>query len=87
VESTIGQWGNSLGVRIARSIAEEAGLEKDTPVRITVSDGRIVIEAIRKESRRAESRRRPLAEYLSEITPENVHGETATGAAVGRERL
>lgn len=87
MESTIGQWGNSLGIRIARSIAEEAGLEKDTPVRITVSDGRIMIEAIRSRSRRSRSKRRPLAEYLQEITPENIHGETTTGAAVGRERI
>ncbi len=87
MEGTIGQWGNSLGIRIAKSIAEEAGLEKDTPVRITVSDGKITIEAIRSRTRRSKSERRPLSEYLQEITPENLHGETRTGAAVGRERL
>lgn len=85
MKDRIEQWGNSLAIRIAQSIADDAGLEKDTSVRITVGDGKITIEAIR--SRRSKSARRPLSGYLQEITPENMHGETRTGAAVGWERL
>jgi antitoxin MazE len=87
MEATVGQWGNSLGIRISKAMAEEAGLEKDTPVLMTVTDGVITITPIRRRSRRARSERRPLSEYLQEITPENIHGETKMGRAVGRERL
>ncbi len=44
MRSRISKWGNSLGVRIPRSFAEEAGLRDGTLVEVTVEDGRVVIE-------------------------------------------
>jgi antitoxin MazE len=83
MEATIKQWGNSLGLRISKSLARQIGIEKDSVVRLTVSGDTLTIEPIR--SRRARTERRPLSEYLEQITPENMHGETLTGSAVGRE--
>jgi antitoxin MazE len=62
-------------VRIPRSIAEGAGLVDGTSVEVMLEGGQIIV--------------RPAAHTLESlvagVTPENIHGETATGRPVGRE--
>jgi antitoxin MazE len=72
------KWGNSLALRIPKPFAEEAGLEPDSVVDITVKDGSLLITPTPK-------RKRQLQELLSGITEENRHGETDWGKPVGRE--
>ena len=72
------KWGNSLALRIPKPFAEEAGLEPDSVVDITVKDGALLITPTPK-------RKRQLQELLSGITEENRHGETDWGKPVGRE--
>jgi antitoxin MazE len=72
------KWGNSLALRIPRSFAEEVGLEKETPVNISLKDGKLVIEPIAKPEI-------SLEQLLAQITKENLHGEFHTGSAVGNE--
>jgi len=74
----IQKWGNSLGVRIPRSLAEGAQVQAGTSVDMTVEDGQIVIAPVEK-------RVYNLAELLSQITPENVHEEIDFGPPRGRE--
>ncbi|MBC7347998.1 MAG: AbrB/MazE/SpoVT family DNA-binding domain-containing protein [Clostridia bacterium] len=69
------RWGNSLGIRIPRSLARKLGLTEGTPVELEVDNDRIVI--CRKQY--------SLEELLSRVTPENLHGETDTGLPVGGE--
>lgn len=73
------RWGNSLGMRIPKGIADAAGLKADDAVCIDASqDGFIVKKARRKYT---------LAELLSRVTPENRHDEVDLGGPVGKELL
>ena len=72
------KWGNSLGVRIPQTYAQEAHIEEGTPVRFSVEDGRLVMTPERAPTY-------SLDELLAGITPENCHGETDWGGPVGRE--
>jgi antitoxin MazE len=74
----IQKWGNSLGLRIPKNLAADVHVAVGSTVLITIEDGRIVLSPER-------NRRIPLKELIAGITPENVHGETNTGAPVGRE--
>ena len=40
------KWGNSQGVRIPKSILENANISTDEELEITVIDGRIILEQI-----------------------------------------
>ena len=74
----IQKWGNSLGLRIPKSFAEEAGVEEGSAVDISIDSGRLVIRPLR-------SSRYELRELLLEVTEDNLHDEIPTGDAVGRE--
>jgi len=74
----LGRWGNSLGVRIPKALAERAGLQEGDRVSLDVAnDGALVI-------RRA-TPRYSLDELVAGITPRNRHDETDWGAPVGKE--
>lgn len=75
MESQVTKWGNSLGVRIPRLLAQEVGLAEGTPVIFEVSEDAIVIRP----------KRFSLEALLAQVTPENLHGEVATGRPVGHE--
>jgi len=74
----IQKWGNSLALRIPKAFAEETGLDENSPVEIRVSDGQIIIV-------RVETPQYDLDALLSQITPENIHGELDTGSPRGNE--
>ena len=80
MQTKVQKWGNSLGVRIPRGLAEEVGLGAGTEVSLTAKDGELVL------SPTIPSRLR-LADLLEGITPENVHASIDTGDAVGAEML
>ena len=50
MRSRVQKWGNSLALRIPKSIADEAGIRKDTPIEVSVSDGKVVITLVRKSN-------------------------------------
>ena len=74
----IQKWGNSLGLRIPKSFAEETGIEEGSPVDISLNGNRLIIRAVRKP-------RYKLARLLSKVKKSNLHGEIPTGGPVGRE--
>jgi antitoxin MazE len=74
----IQKWGNSLGLRIPKTIAADAKVTEGTSVEINVENGRLVVAPKRKGKRTIE-------ELVAGITPENLHAETDTGTPVGRE--
>jgi antitoxin MazE len=78
MKTRVQKWGNSLALRIPKSLATEAGLSDNAPVELTLRDDEIVIRRIS---------RAPLTldELLRGITDENLHGEWNTGPAVGKE--
>ncbi len=46
MRSRIRKWGNSLAIRIPKSIAEETSLSDDTAVDIKVVNGKIVVASV-----------------------------------------
>ena len=72
------KWGNSLGVRIPRGLADDVGLGAGTEVSLTAKDGELVL-------RPSLPNRLRLADLLAGITPENIHASVDTGDAVGSE--
>ncbi len=78
METYVKRWGNSLALRIPRPLAEEAGLREDSAVELSLEEGKLVIAPILEP-------RYALEALLAQVTPENLHGEVDTGAAVGGE--
>ncbi len=73
--STITKWGNSLGVRIPKSMSQELGMQEGEAVELSLNKNGIVIrKAYRLES------------LLAKVTPENSHTEIGTGSRVGKEQ-
>jgi len=72
------KWGNSLALRIPRAFANEAQLENDSLVEITLVEGQIVVTPVVAAGWTLEG-------LLEGITPANLHGEVDTGPAAGNE--
>lgn len=76
--ATISRWGNSVAVRIPRSVLERSRLHEGDVVEVEAGeDGGLVLHPVRRKN---------LTEMVAAITPENVHGETFGDPAVGTER-
>jgi antitoxin MazE len=74
----IAKWGNSLGLRLPKSIALEAQLEEGDTVHVSVMDGAIVVRSARPTY--------SLDTLVAKITPRNRHGESDWGPRpVGHE--
>ncbi|MCL4253407.1 MAG: AbrB/MazE/SpoVT family DNA-binding domain-containing protein [Anaerolineae bacterium] len=78
MHTKIQKWGNSLAIRIPKSLADETGLQTDSDVEICVIDGQLHIIPIQEP-------RYNLNRLLEGITPDNLHGEIDTGGEVGKE--
>lgn len=73
-KSKVNAWGNGLAVRLTKQMAKTAGVTKGSPVRITSTSGRIVVEA------RTET---TLKQMLLAFNPEKHGGEVMACAPVG----
>ena len=74
----IAKWGNSLGLRLPKSVAREAQLDEGDTVDVSVKDGAIVVRPARPTY--------SLETLVSKMTPRNRHKESDWGTApVGRE--
>jgi antitoxin MazE len=78
MQTKVQKWGNSLGVRIPRGLADEVGLGAGTEVILSARDGELVLKPS------VPSRLR-LADLLADVTSENIHATIDTGDAVGAE--
>ena len=74
----IQKWGNSLGLRIPKSFAKEAGVDVGSPVDISIDGERLIIQPV-------QSTKYVLKDLVSEIREDNLHDEIQTGDSVGRE--
>lgn len=78
MQTRIQKWGNSLGLRIPKSLAEEAGVKAGSEVNLSMKDGSLVVKtAIRRKYR--------LADLLRRVTTKNLPDAVNTGVPVGRE--
>ncbi|OOV45245.1 multidrug transporter MatE [Leptospira kirschneri serovar Pomona] len=76
MESIIQKWGNSLGIRIPKSMATELELNDGSHVELQYEGDKIVIYPTKKVS---------LEEKLSKITKQNLHSEISSGGSIGKE--
>jgi antitoxin MazE len=73
----VSKWGNSLGLRLPKSVAREAQLDVGDTVDVSVDNGAIVIRPSRP--------RYSLDELVRRITPKNRHDESDWGGPLGDE--
>jgi len=78
MRTKIQKWGNSLALRIPKAVAELVEFSDGREVELTVEDGRVIVQPVRK-------RRYTLEELVAGITDENRHDEIGTGPSVGNE--
>ena len=78
MQTKIQRWGNSLGLRIPKSLAEEVHVEAGSVVDISVKDGHLAVKPVRR-------RKYELRDLLRKVNFANIHKEVRTGDAVGRE--
>jgi antitoxin MazE len=78
VLTRIQKWGNSLGLRVPRSLAQEAGVGPGSEVDLSVKDGDLVVRPARRRTYQ-------LKDLLRRVTAKNLHDEVDTGEPVGRE--
>jgi antitoxin MazE len=78
MKTKVVKWGNSLGLRIPKSFAEEVKVTEGSTVDLSMEDGRLVI-------RLATQLEYSLEELLGGITETNLHSEVESGEPVGGE--
>jgi antitoxin MazE len=78
MQTRVQKWGNSLGVRIPRSLAEQIGLGAGSAVSLSAKDGELLVKPARPT-------RLSLDELLAEVSDSNLHSSVETGSAVGAE--
>jgi antitoxin MazE len=77
MRTKIQKWGNSLAVRLPKSMADEVAFHDESPVDLTVVGNAIVLKPAKPFYR--------LDDLLAGITPENLHEEQDFGRPVGKE--
>ena len=78
MRTRIQKWGNSLAVRIPRPFAEELNLREDSPVDVSLRNGKLVVVPLVEPAP-------SLDELVKQITRRNRHRETQIGGPVGNE--
>ena len=78
MDTTVQKWGNSLALRIPRSVAQDVHLHQGSVVGVTIIAGKIVVKPRRQ-------RHYALAPLLRGVTKRNRHGEVDWGGPVGQE--
>jgi antitoxin MazE len=76
-KTQIAKWGNSLGLRLPKSVALEAQVDDGDTVDVSVKNGAIVIRPSRPVY--------ALDQLVARITPRNRHDESDWGPPVGHE--
>ncbi len=80
MKTTAQKWGNSLAIRVPKSIAQQAGLKVNDALDIEVRKGTLVLTPHLRRVYRLE-------DLLKRMTPRNVHKALDFGGPVGREAL
>ena len=79
MKAQFSKWGNSIALRIPKGLAEELQVFDGKGADIQVRRGALVVTPVDAEPSYT------IEALAALITPENIHGETETGGAVGNE--
>ncbi len=77
MKTVVQKWGNSLALRIPKTMAEHIKVKEGAPVEIVENGGALLIKPTGDKP--------SLKELLAQVTPGNLHQETKAGKAVGNE--
>lgn len=77
MKTKIQKWGNSLAVRLPKSITEQQSLKEGAGVSVELEKGQIVIKATEQKE--------TLASLLKGVSLDNVHDETDWAEVSGNE--
>ena len=77
MEVKISKWGNSVALRLPKSITDDLKVYEGDILNITIKENKLVAEPIRKKY--------SLKELLKNTNNSNIHSETSTAIAVGNE--
>jgi antitoxin MazE len=78
MRTRVQKWGNILGVRIPRGLAEEVGLVAGTEVSLSSKDGQLVVKPALPTGF-------SLDDLLAGVSESNLHSSVDMGSAVGAE--
>ena len=78
MRSRVQKWGNSLALRIPKSVAGEIGIQRESQVEMVLADGKIVVTPVAKPQP-------TLKQMLARINKNNLHHEVDSGPAAGNE--
>jgi len=78
MQTRVQMWGNSLALRIPKPLALEIGLEADSPVELSLLEGKLLIQPAVEPAL-------TLEHLLAQVSEANLHSEVDTGPRVGRE--
>ena len=74
---TLRKWGNSLAIRLPRTITEDHGLHDGSKIRYSESRTKLVLNL--------DEEALTLKDLVDRITPENLHPATDWGDPIGKE--
>ena len=77
MKTKVQKWGNSLGLRIPKTIAQEARIDDGSSVDIKIEGEKLIIKSLRSSFN--------LDDLLAKVTPQNIHEEIDTGQNIGKE--
>ncbi|MGH2698568.1 MAG: AbrB/MazE/SpoVT family DNA-binding domain-containing protein [Actinomycetota bacterium] len=77
IQVRIQKWGNSLALRIPKSLAEDAGVNAGSLVDFRAVRGKLIATPLRGKYE--------LEELLAGVSKANLHGEVDSGEALGQE--
>lgn len=78
-KSQVVKWGNSLAVRIPKSVAQEADLQEGDALVVEVKGQQVRLRRVDEIP--------TLGELVARITPENRYAEVPAGREIGRESI
>jgi antitoxin MazE len=78
MKTRVKKWGNSLALRIPKPLAIEMGLGHNSPVELSLVDGKLVIAPVVEPEL-------SLEHLLAQVTEDNLHREVDAGSAMGGE--
>lgn len=78
METRIGKWGNSLALRIPRSVAARTGITLNAAVELTPRGEQLVVSVLKRPDEE-------LDDLLAGVTEDNLHCEIETDPPVGGE--
>ena len=77
MEVKISKWGNSMALRLPKSIVNDLNISEGTILNVISKENKLVAEPVKKKY--------SLKELLNNINDSNIHSETDTGMSVGNE--